>query len=263
MIKKVVYLVGGKGFVGSQITKILKKKFIIKIITKKNFKYFKKKKCDFLINANGNSKKYLADKSYLLDFKLNVLSTVKIINEFTFDKYIHLSSIDVYSDLTNSINNHENTKINFEKISNYGFNKYLSEIVVKKNVKKWNILRLSGMVGINLSKNPVYDMQNNIKLRVNINSKFHFMSTEEVANIVLKLMCNFKNKLILNLASSSNVSLRYIAKIFKYRVRKDNKKLLEKNYNINTNRLKKIYKVNSSTKTIINYLNNGNIKNSI
>ena len=106
MIKKVVYLVGGKGFVGSQITKILKKKFIIKIITKKNFKYFKKKKCDFLINANGNSKKYLADKSYLLDFKLNVLSTVKIINEFTFDKYIHLSSIDVYSDLTNSINNH-------------------------------------------------------------------------------------------------------------------------------------------------------------
>ena len=49
MIKKVVYLVGGKGFVGSQIKKILKKKFIIKIITKKNFKYFKQKKCDFLI----------------------------------------------------------------------------------------------------------------------------------------------------------------------------------------------------------------------
>jgi dTDP-4-dehydrorhamnose reductase len=130
----------------------------------------------------------------------------------------------------------------------------MSEIIVMKIVKKWNILRLSGMVGDELKKNPIYDMKNNKKLYVNINSKFHFMSTTEVAKIIYKLMSKFKNKRILNLASSKNISLKEVAKILNYKIDKNNSKLPLKVYSINTHKLKKIFKVADSKKTILTFL---------
>ena len=142
---RLVFLIGGRGFVGNEIKKRLKKKFLVKVIQKNNLKKFINKECEFLINANGNSRKYISEKNFLKDFKLNVLSTINFIEKIKFKKYIHLSSIDVYHDLTNKFNNHENTKINLNKISKYGFNKYLSELIVIKTLKNWNILRLSGM----------------------------------------------------------------------------------------------------------------------
>jgi nucleoside-diphosphate-sugar epimerase len=251
---KTVFLIGGKGFIGNAINKILKKKFLVKVINKKNFIKFANKKCEYLINANGNSKKYISEKNFFKDFKLNVLSTVSIIEKIKFKKYIHLSTVDVYHDLTKKFKNNENSKINLDKISKYGFNKYMSEIIVMKIVKKWNILRLSGMVGDELKKNPIYDMKNNKKLYVNINSKFHFMSTTEVAKIIYKLMSKFKNKRILNLASSKNISLKEVAKILNYKIDKNNSKLPLKVYSINTHKLKKIFKVADSKKTILTFL---------
>ncbi len=251
---RLVFLIGGRGFVGNEIKKRLKKKFLVKVIQKNNLKKFINKECEFLINANGNSRKYISEKNFLKDFKLNVLSTINFIEKIKFKKYIHLSSIDVYHDLTNKFNNHENTKINLNKISKYGFNKYLSELIVIKTLKNWNILRLSGMVGSGLNKNPIFDMKKNKKLFVNINSKFHFMHTKEVAEIIFKLITKFKSKRIINIASPKNISLKEVAEIFNYKVHKNNSKLPLKKYEINTLKLKKIFNVKSSKKTILDFV---------
>ena len=54
---RLVFLIGGRGFVGNEIKKRLKKKFLVKVIQKNNLKKFINKECEFLINANGNSRK--------------------------------------------------------------------------------------------------------------------------------------------------------------------------------------------------------------
>jgi dTDP-4-dehydrorhamnose reductase len=257
--KKSIFLIGGKGFVGKAIFDYLNKDYNIKLVTRQNFNKFLNKKCDILINANGNSKKYLAEKNYLKDFELNVLSTIKIIEKIHFKKYIHLSTVDVYHNLSSKIKTQENSKIDFYKNSNYGFNKYISELIVMRRVKKWNILRLSGMVGNNLSKNPVYDLLNNKKLFVNIDSKFHFMETTDVAHIVKIIIRKFKNKRILNLASPDNISLKTIARMCNYKWTNNFFKK-KKYYNINTKKLLKVYKVKKSKIAIKNYLDN-NFKN--
>ena len=97
-------------------------------------------------------------------------------------------------------------------------------------------------------------MKNNKKLYVNINSKFHFMNTTEVAKIIYKLISKFKNKRILNLASTKNISLKEVAKILNYKIDKNNSKLPLKVYKINTDKLKKIFTVADSKKTILNFL---------
>ena len=53
-----IYVLGGKGFVGSAYGRLfsnLGEEY--EIITKSNFENFRGTSCDFLINANGNSKK--------------------------------------------------------------------------------------------------------------------------------------------------------------------------------------------------------------
>jgi len=77
-----IFLIGGKGLVGSGFSRYLKKnKIKYKIITRKNKKNFIGKRCDVLIDCNGNGSKRKAYGDYrddlLLELEKRIYNNIK------------------------------------------------------------------------------------------------------------------------------------------------------------------------------------------
>ena len=239
-----IFVLGGDGFLGKGITKILKEEGKnYKIINKTNYKKYINKKCDILINTSTNSYKYLAKKDYFYDFDNTVINISNSIKNFKFKKYILISSCEVYNDLSNKKFNSENSNINPILLSNYGLNKFLGELLVKKSCNKWLILRCNGLVGSHMKKNPIYDLLNNKKLYINPESKFQFLNTTYVGKVLNKLINKNIINEVFNVSGKNSISINKIAEILKIRKinLKRNPEVL--NYNINVSKLEKIVKL--------------------
>ena len=180
-------IIGGNGFLGKEIANGLRKDNEIDIITKdcyveNSIEY------DVLINANGNSKKYLANNNPLYDFDKSVVSVFDSIQYFNFKKYIYISSADVYGHPVDPIHSDENGKLSEHYMDSYGFHKYLSELIVKKYCADYLILRCSALIGKNMKKGVIKDIIDCDVLRINTNSKMQFITNTEVSKIIQKLL---------------------------------------------------------------------------
>ena len=212
-----IFIIGGEGFVGTAFVRYFKKhRITYKTINRKNYKKFIGKKCKILINANGNSKKYLAESNDLLDFKLSTISVKKTLLDFKFKSYIYLSSAEVYSNSQFKKNTKEDRLIDVANISKYALHKYLSELLISNlKDKNWWIFRLSGMVGKNLKKNPVYDIINNKNIRISPKSKLQYINTDDVVKIIMKISNKKNSKQTFNIAGKGLIQLEKIINISK------------------------------------------------
>ncbi len=183
-----VCLLGSTGFVGSAFANIFQREGIdFHGIHSRNYEQYIGTEYDILINTNGSSTKYLADKNPRLDFTLNVRSVVDSLHDFKFRLYVYLSSIDVYNNVSDPSQNHEEVPIDSVKLSNYGFHKYLAELAVRKYAVDWLIFRLGGMVGKGLKKNPIFDLIHGQPLRVHPDSAYQYINTDDVARFVWQI----------------------------------------------------------------------------
>jgi nucleoside-diphosphate-sugar epimerase len=178
-------IIGYKGFVGSAIYSYFWTKYPYGVIgiSKENYAEMPKD-FDILINANGSSQKRLADSEPKTDFGLNVSSTMETLSDFTFRKYVYISSVDVYNDREDQDSNGEDAEIEEQYLPNYGFDKMMAERLVKRYAKSYLIFRLGGMVGPNLKKNMVYDIVHIGKTFVSPLSKYQYIDTPSVARIM-------------------------------------------------------------------------------
>lgn len=210
-----VTVIGAEGFVGSAFVRFLKCEPSVELreVTRKNYSDFAKQESDVVIEAACNSKKFLAEKDPLQDFELSVLHRLKTLKDFPAEFHLHISSVDVYSDLTSPATAKETSEIEIEKSSHYGFNKLLAEQLVRHHAKRWLILRLAGMVGENLRKNPVFDILNDKPLFIHPDSQYQFMSTDAVAKIAMELFEKNIEGEIFNLCGEGLISPREIAEI--------------------------------------------------
>lgn len=247
-----VAVLGYKGFVGSAIYRhfAASGKHDVIGIGRDNYTSLVGQHFDVFINANGNSKKLLAAKDPKLDFEMNVQATLNTLLDFKIDKYIHLSSVDVYNDVSNPANNHEEVVIQPEKLSNYGFDKYLGELAVKKYAPKWIILRAGGMIGEGLRKNPIYDMLYLKKLFVHPQSQFQFINTAEVAKIIEKLMgCSNE---IFNVCGKGTLILAEAAKQFSINLQEHGTDIYH--YEVSTKKLEKSIKVPTTKESVFGFM---------
>ncbi len=251
-----IYILGGDGFVGSAYVRYCQQNSINYVsINRNNYSQYIGTECDVFINANGNSKKYLAESDELYDFDASVRSVKSSLLDFDYELYIYLSACDVYANLSSSAHTKEDSEIDIVGISKYGFHKFLSELCVKYSSQKWLIFRMGGFVGPNLIKNPIFDIINNKSLWLSLDSRFQFMHTDSAAKIVFSIIDRTIVNEIYNLAGSGVVKLSEISKLA-------NKEMLTENsletvvYNISIDKLSKIISVPKSYPIVKEFIKN-------
>lgn len=195
-----IAILGANGFVGGNLVKGLEKyHHRVYSITKKNYQSFVGLRFDVLINANGNSKKYLANAEPLLDFDLSVKSVYNSLFDFEFGKYIYISSNDTFQ---NSV---------------YGFHKGLAEDIIAKwcwsKHFQFFILKCGSIIGPGLKKGILYDIINHVPLTISSKSRLQFISTKEINNTILGVLNQKDYNMVLDVFSPQNIDISSIEKI--------------------------------------------------
>lgn len=257
---KKVAIIGGNGMLGADLVTYLSPRYSVTAITKTNYQKFIGKTFDVVINANGNSKRFWANQHPSDDFSLSTYSVYNSLFDFTFDKYIYISSSDVYTNHTSPKHTKETASIDVKKLSPYGFHKYLSELIVENNLKDYLILRCSMMIGKNLRKGPIFDILHGTPLFISQKSKLQMITTKEVAEIIHRLLQSKKKNDIINVGGKGTVSVSQIKK----KLQKDisfAEKAEKQIYEMNVGKLKRIYPLKTSNEYMVefvkNFLNNG------
>ena len=210
----VALLVGAGGFVGSAFARLLERQGVEHLpITRESYPQAVGRAGTVLVNAAANSRKYLADTDWAADFDASVRSVVRTLRDFTVDRYVLMSSVDVYSRLDDPRQNNEDAAIDPLALSTYGFHKYMAEGCVRRHAPSWLIVRLAGMVGPGLKKNPVFDVLNGTPLRIHPDSQYQFMSTDAAADVVWRLIEAGCTNRVVNVCGSGLISPREIARL--------------------------------------------------
>ena len=206
-----IFLIGGKGFVGSALARVCAaqgREFAI--VELDNYAEFVGRSCDVLINANGNSKKFLAQQDPLAEFDASVRSVRASLVNFPCRHYVHLSTCDVYPDCSTPASTLEEQTLDVACQSPYGFHKYLAEQCVRHAAPSWLIFRMGGFVGPGLRKNPIYDILHGGPLWLQPDSALQFLPTESMARIVLDLIDRRIAGEIFNLCGRGVIALREV-----------------------------------------------------
>jgi nucleoside-diphosphate-sugar epimerase len=210
-----VTVIGANGLVGSAFVRRLQNHPGVDLVcvTRQNFDSLPAAHSDVVIEAACNSKKFLADADPVSEFAASVTHRLKSLQKFSADLHVHISSVDVYSDLTSPATTREDSAIDLKKTSHYGFHKLLAEELVRHYAPRWLILRLAGMVGPGLRKNPVFDILHGLPLRVHPDSRFQFMPTDDVARLGWDLAEKNLTGEIFNICGAETIAMKEIAQL--------------------------------------------------
>ncbi len=207
----------------------------------------------WVINANGNSKKFLAREQPAQEFDLSVRSVMQSLHDFRYERYCFLSTIDVYDNVRDPAANAESAVIRREALSPYGLHKLLAEDLVRHYAPHWLILRMGGFVGPGLRKNSIYDLLKGLPLRVHPDSRYQYQSTRALAATALDLLQQGAEKEIWNVAGDGLVSLRDVASLVPDAVLPEAKGESEF-YEVNLTKLKGTRPVASSRETVTRFI---------
>ena len=207
-----IAIIGWQGFVGSAFARLLESQGIsFTGVDRSNYASHAGIEWDIAILAAANSKKFLAEERPRADLEQSLELTSRILRDFPAQRHLLLSTVDVYNDLTSPATTREATPINLEALGNYGFHKRLSELLVLRHSPHPLVFRLAGMVGPGLKKNPVFDISSRLPIRIHPDSRYQFLHTERVAEIVWDLQSKLSAGEILNICGAGLVSPREIA----------------------------------------------------
>ncbi len=201
-----IAILGGRGFLGSAIARHCAqtgREHVV--ITRDNYAEHVGLECDVLINANGNSRKYLAREKPLEDFDASVRSVRRSLIDFQFATYVLVSSCDVYPDSSQPASSREDMPLDPARQTPYGFHKYLAECCVRHAAKRWLILRGGGFVGPQLFKNVIYDVLHGNPLWVNLESEFQFLHVRDAATALFELLEKGVSNETINLSATGVV----------------------------------------------------------
>ena len=246
-----VCIIGAEGLLGSEIFFRLQKIITFELcpIQSSNINQYDKFECDLLINANGSSRKGWCNENPKESMHINCISTYEYIKKFKPKRYILISSIEVYSNLEKLSTTREiDANTNHSLISNYGLHKLVTENIIRKYYSDYLIIRLPALLSKKLKKNVVFDIVNNRNLFISPESYLNFISTQAVAEFIIKFL--FKSSFnIINFAATSSIQVKEVislAKKQKYYQKKSFYDLPVEKYQISTELLKKIFHTKNS-----------------
>jgi nucleoside-diphosphate-sugar epimerase len=209
-----IFVIGGNGFVGSAFGRVCEaagREYAV--ITRQNYDEYRGRSCSVLVNANGNSKKFLSNDQPLTDFDLSVRSVRASLIDFPFDTYVMLSSCDVYPDCSTPQTTREDDPIDVARQSRYGFHKYLAEQCVRHAAKRHLVFRMGGFVGPGLRKNAIYDILTGGPLWLDPTSELQFLPTDELARVVLRMVDDGATNDTFNICGRGTVRLAEVVRM--------------------------------------------------
>lgn len=208
-----VILIGSRGFVGSAFARFFRGRQDVELIevTRENYAELAHTESDVVIEASCNSVKFLAEEDPLREFALSVTHRLQTLLDFPASLHVHLSSVDVYSRLDSPATTREDSPIDLARTSHYGLHKLLAEHLVQHYAPRWLIVRLAGMVGPGLRKNPVFDILTGQPLRIHPDSRYQFLHTDDVARLVWNLVEHGVSHEVFNICGDGLITPREIA----------------------------------------------------
>lgn len=246
---KVVGILGGDGFIGHNLYHDLKNYFCCIPISRNNYEECKSQFYDIFINANGNSNKILACTDPLVDFDATVRACLSSLVDFNYNHYIHVSSCEVYSDMSEQEKTSEDSVVDVAKISKYALSKYLAECLVKNHCEHWNILRLSTPAGPGLKKGPIYDIMYGNRLWVSAASFLQILHTKFVSEFIVNLLNNGIMNETINLVAANSISLNEVMTVLDRRIESPYEPFVL--HNINNDKARKIFNLPPSLDSVI------------
>jgi nucleoside-diphosphate-sugar epimerase len=212
---KTCLVVGAKGFIGSAVVaETAAHGYAVTAIDLDNYQQHKGAEADLLINAAGNSRKFIDDQDPVKGYELSVTSVMNVLHDFRFKFYVQLSSGAVYPDEGNPRRNSEETVLQPSDMTRYGFHKWLAEQLVRHYAPKHLIVRMGGFVGPGLKKNALFDLLTGGPLFVHPDSEFQYMDTRDLAKAVFELCEGSAGKeTLLNISAKGTIPVRQAAEI--------------------------------------------------
>jgi nucleoside-diphosphate-sugar epimerase len=210
---KTCLVIGAKGFIGSAVAvEAATRGYTTTSVDLDNYKDFKGWETDLLINAAGNSRKFIDNQDPLKGYELSVTSVMQVLHDFRFRFYVQLSSGAVYPDEGNPLNNSEETPLLPSRMTRYGFHKWMAEQLVCHYAPRHLIVRMGGFVGPGLKKNALFDLLTASPLFVHPDSVFQYMDTRDFAKVLFDICKGVGgDKTLLNLSACGAVSVRQAA----------------------------------------------------
>jgi nucleoside-diphosphate-sugar epimerase len=254
------YVIGGNGFVGGAFCRMFEGRGIpYKSIDIANYSEYVGTECDVLINANGNSKKYLADQDPQREFRETVDSVCRSLHDFKYGTYVLCSTCDVYNSFIDPLLCGEDSVIDPRRQSRYGFHKHLAESLVRREAERHLIIRFGGFVGPNLRKNPIFDILNGGPLWVDPESELQFIHTDDAARIVYGLVELGRVNETFNVCGSGVVRIADVISAAGREVSvQPNAPSVR--YNVNIEKLKGIIDVPESQETVLSFVRGRTLK---
>lgn len=207
-----IALIGVRGFVGSAFARLFERRGLeAALVDRGNYSSFAGRHWDTVVLCAANSKKFVAEETPVLDLEQSLELTSRILRDFPAKRHLLLSTVDVYNNLGGSECTRETTPIELSALGNYGFHKRLSELLVQRHSPHPIVFRLAGMVGPGLKKNPVFDVCNGLPIRIHPDSRYQFLHTDRVAEIVWDIQGQLAAGEIMNVCGKGLVSPREIA----------------------------------------------------
>lgn len=246
-----IAIIGAKGMLGSDLVLYLHKEFHVTGITKENYKKYQGQTFDIVVNANGNSRRFWGNAHSFEDFIASTESVYKSILDFPAEQYIYISSSDVYVNHANAPS--EDTIIESDKLSSYGFHKFLSELLVTHYAKNYLILRSCMILGTKLKKGPFFDITHKRPLFISKKSSLQLITTRAIAEIINVLTKRSIKNEIFNMGGKGTFSFENIYNFFKQTIKFQNRTEVQR-YDLQVEKLKKHYPLKSSEEYLKDYL---------
>lgn len=186
-----IAVIGAGGFVGQALSEAFARnpRFQLFRVTRDNYETMKQTHYDYLINAAMPSKRFWAEKNPALDYDETVQKTKRLLREWHYKKFIHISSV--------SARMQQNTV--------YGKHKAEAEKLCGPTAL---IVRLTAMYGENLSKGALIDILNRRKVFISGESRYSFTPIEFVGEWLIK---NLDRTGTVEVGARNSISLQEIA----------------------------------------------------
>ena len=168
-------LIGYSGFVGSNLARQAR---FDQFYNSKNIGEIRGQHFAELFCAGVPALKWWANKYPDQDW-LNIRKLLINLEQVTADRFVLISTVDVYSD---PVCVDEASSINSEELEPYGKSRRRVEEFVQSRFPVFNIIRLPGLFGKGLKKNAIYDFihLNEIE-KIHSDSKYQFYNLESIA----------------------------------------------------------------------------------